>query len=279
MKPDFLGIGAQKAGTKWLYDQLKPHPGVYLTPIKEIHYWDIYRTLKEEGRSSVFYRLSNQKWQRHLGKALNFEQRFTAKWFFRFFLGDYSEKWYESLFTEADTQQVKGEITPEYSTLSVDTIRDIQTFNPELKMIYLLRNPVGRAWSSFKMYLRRNKLSLENLNEDEVYRHLNDENMKNQGDYASCLKNWYSVFDEERMLVHYIEEIKKEPMVVMQSVCRHLGLSDEYLSENLAQQVSHEGHQVEFDDKYKDFLKEKFNTQNQALFDLTGNPIVKSWME
>ena len=80
MKPDFLGIGAQKAGTKWLYDQLIPHPQVYLTPIKEIHYWDVYRKLKLEGKSSLLQRVRNEKWQRHLGKALNFEQKFTPGW-------------------------------------------------------------------------------------------------------------------------------------------------------------------------------------------------------
>jgi hypothetical protein len=38
--PNFLGIGAQKAGTSWLYENLKLHPEIYLSDRKELHYFD-----------------------------------------------------------------------------------------------------------------------------------------------------------------------------------------------------------------------------------------------
>src|SRR6185295_12624998 len=38
--PDFLCIGAQKAGTGWLYEQLRSHPGFWMPPMKELHYFD-----------------------------------------------------------------------------------------------------------------------------------------------------------------------------------------------------------------------------------------------
>ena len=37
---DFLGIGAQKGGTTWLYHQLARHPQVAFPRGKEVHYWD-----------------------------------------------------------------------------------------------------------------------------------------------------------------------------------------------------------------------------------------------
>jgi len=40
--PDFLGIGAQKSGTTWLYKNLRKHPQLYLPETKEIHYFDWY---------------------------------------------------------------------------------------------------------------------------------------------------------------------------------------------------------------------------------------------
>src|SRR5438046_9791001 len=36
--PDFLCVGAQKAGTSWLYRQLEPHPDFWMPPVKELHY-------------------------------------------------------------------------------------------------------------------------------------------------------------------------------------------------------------------------------------------------
>ena len=38
--PDFLGIGAQKAGTSWLYENLKRHPDISFPAGKEVHFWD-----------------------------------------------------------------------------------------------------------------------------------------------------------------------------------------------------------------------------------------------
>src|SRR5436309_7536874 len=38
--PDFLCVGAQKAGTSWVYQQLEPHPDFWMPPVKELHYLD-----------------------------------------------------------------------------------------------------------------------------------------------------------------------------------------------------------------------------------------------
>jgi hypothetical protein len=40
--PDFLGIGAPKAGTTWLYQNLAAHPAIYFPRYKEQHYFDRY---------------------------------------------------------------------------------------------------------------------------------------------------------------------------------------------------------------------------------------------
>ena len=48
--PDFFCIGAQKGGTRWLFDQLDHHPGFWMPPIKELHYFDrSSRFLKKAG--------------------------------------------------------------------------------------------------------------------------------------------------------------------------------------------------------------------------------------
>jgi hypothetical protein len=39
--PEFLGIGAQKAGTTWLFENLRHHPDLFLPPVKEVHYFDV----------------------------------------------------------------------------------------------------------------------------------------------------------------------------------------------------------------------------------------------
>jgi hypothetical protein len=51
--PDFLGIGAQKAGTTWLYENLRLHPDLFLPRPKELHFfdWHFYGTLRSYARN------------------------------------------------------------------------------------------------------------------------------------------------------------------------------------------------------------------------------------
>lgn len=37
--PDFLGIGAQKSGTSWIYNQLKYHPEICVSRVKELRFF------------------------------------------------------------------------------------------------------------------------------------------------------------------------------------------------------------------------------------------------
>ena len=42
-RPDFICLGMQRSGTKWLYDQLNSHSHFWMPPIKELHFFDDYR--------------------------------------------------------------------------------------------------------------------------------------------------------------------------------------------------------------------------------------------
>ena len=45
--PSFLGIGVQKGGTSWLYENLRCHPELFLPDQKELHFFDrrFHRTI------------------------------------------------------------------------------------------------------------------------------------------------------------------------------------------------------------------------------------------
>jgi hypothetical protein len=46
--PDFLCVGAQKAGTSWLFHQLTLHPDFCMPPVKEVHYFDSLSRVKRQ---------------------------------------------------------------------------------------------------------------------------------------------------------------------------------------------------------------------------------------
>lgn len=51
---DFLGIGAQKAGTTWIYQHLSRHPDIRFPSGKEIHFWDHWRSNGVEWWTGLF---------------------------------------------------------------------------------------------------------------------------------------------------------------------------------------------------------------------------------
>jgi hypothetical protein len=51
---DFLGIGAQKAATTWIYERLRLHPEIRFPAGKEIHFWDLHRERGVEWWLNIF---------------------------------------------------------------------------------------------------------------------------------------------------------------------------------------------------------------------------------
>src|SRR5215210_2387932 len=90
--PDFLVIGAQRAGTTWLHRVLRQHPKLWLPPVKELHYFDKLDTMRTilDAKERRRVRLNGLL-------SLN-------PWLFRFWLGKRGDAWYAELFHHAQTQ-------------------------------------------------------------------------------------------------------------------------------------------------------------------------------
>src|SRR5262245_13183400 len=104
--PDFLGIGAQKAGTTWLYEQLRRHPDVWLPPEKELHYFDRKRGAGQSLRAKVFGDgFEDRAWRQQLGARVRSYREGGERalgWDVRYFFGRRTDGWYASLFRAGD---------------------------------------------------------------------------------------------------------------------------------------------------------------------------------
>ena len=84
--PTFLGIGAQKAGTTWLYKKLVQHPEIWIPPKKELHFFDnSSHYLKANPLARVFSSTPSQRKRmmhetKKIGKYLLELRLLTAKW-------------------------------------------------------------------------------------------------------------------------------------------------------------------------------------------------------
>lgn len=181
--PQFLGIGAQKAGTFWLHMMLRTHSELYLPPQKEIHFFD-------------------QHYLEGLG-------------------------WYSNNFMFSGNK-VRGEITPAYAILEKNVIEFIHSLLPELKTIYLLRNPIERAWSHAQMeYIYVQKKKYDEIPDEEFISHFKGEGSVMRGDYETCIKNWLSFYDKTQMFIGFYDDIKLQPKGLLQNIFTFLNVSSE----------------------------------------------------
>ncbi|HLJ12737.1 MAG TPA: sulfotransferase domain-containing protein, partial [Planctomycetaceae bacterium] len=185
--PDFLLIAPPKTGTTWLAKQLGRHPGIYVSAVKEVKYFNFFQQVKD-------------------------------------FL------WYLSMFREG-AGRLKGDVTPNYSLLPRSTIRLIHALRPDLKLIFLMRDPVDRAWSHARWdyRLRDTTFSSNDCTIEQVTDSMWQQNFSHPlsvlfGDYLGQLQRWLGVFDRSRFFIGFYEQIQQAPHELLDRIFDFLGV-------------------------------------------------------
>lgn len=175
-----IGIGAQKAGTTWLYQQLRQHPRVRFPAGKEAHFWD-----REYPFAS--------------GEA------------------------YRALFSD-DPEQVECDITPAYSTLAEDVVRQCRAVAPEARVVFVLRNPIERAWSSALMALERAEMTIDEASDQWFLDHFFSRGSRLRGSYARTLDIWRRQFGYQGVLVLPYAGLQEDPVAFLRQCAEFAGL-------------------------------------------------------
>lgn len=130
--------------------------------------------------------------------------------------------WYLNLFSDDD--YVNGDITPAYAILPKNIIQDIYGLLPHLRLIYLIRNPIERAWSSARMALERAEMARDEGSDQWFIDHFMSRGSLARGDYETCIRQWRSVFPENQLFVVRHEIIKNNPSLAANKILNHIGL-------------------------------------------------------
>ena len=150
MLPSFIGIGATKAGSTWLHVNLEKHPRLWLPPIKELHYFNRILRPGNALKTRLLGRgMQHRLWRDILRAEIKLAIRNVgirhARWKWRFFFREMGAAWYAGLFPGGNGL-VAGEISPGYADLEPEEMRHLHALLPHAKVIYLLREPLQRAW-------------------------------------------------------------------------------------------------------------------------------------
>ncbi|MGI9175188.1 MAG: sulfotransferase family protein [Rhodothermales bacterium] len=249
--PDFLILGAQKAGSTSLYVHLMQHPQIIGVARKELHFFDYKSAL-----GSWWYRTN-------FPTKAEMARRSAA-------LGK---------------PVLTGEASP-YYLFHPHAARRIARLLPDVKLIALLRNPVDRAFSHYHHEVRggRETLSLEEALAQEPERlHGEVEKMRAflwyrsrahqryayraRGLYIDQLLDYDRYFDRDQMLILPSEAFYADTQAVYSRVLDFLGL-DPFTLPDLKPRNA--GQYAKNDPAIEAGLHDFFEPHNQRLFDFLG---------
>lgn len=221
----FACIGAQKAGTTWLARTLAGHDEVFVTPVKEIHYFDHIAGLtqhlsahKRRSRYRKYFQRMCTQWHRWR------EYRAQGAWYRAYMSGSLDDAWYASLFSERGGKAVAGEVTPEYALIGKAGFSHMKALAPDARIIYIMRNPVTRAWSQLLHQCRVRKLDANSMNAAEFLSIADEERFEALADYNRVLDALDAVFPAEQVLLDFYEDIHADRAAAIERICRFLGV-------------------------------------------------------
>ena len=199
---DFMLVGAQKCGTTALAHFLSQHPEIEMATPKEVHLFDSPEYSSDWSAEQI-----DERYRPH------FEQRAGVA--------------------------IRGEATPIYMYFP-GIAAELRRYNPELKLIVLLRDPVERAISHY--YMQKNRdwehrpLWLALLSEPLRLRRCKDgrangsamrrHSYRRRGLYSSQLRELYRCFDGDRVLIVRTRDLRARHHDVLRRVFGFLGVSE-----------------------------------------------------
>ena len=206
--PNFLIIGAPKAGTSSLYEYLKQHPQIYMSPAKEPHFFGLENSKIDFRGPGDLDRYSNA--------VTNIED-------------------YLKLFQGVTDEIAIGEASTSYLS-SLKAPERIKHHIPDVKMIVILRNPVDSAYASYLHLVRDGDEKTKDFAtalQKEAERIANNWegiwHYQQRGFYYAQLKRYFDLFDPQQIKVYRYEDYTQNFSEVMKDVFQFLGVNSSFI--------------------------------------------------
>ena len=186
--PNFLIIGAAKSGTTTLYQYLCRHPQIYMSTPKEPDFFSI---------------------------DPNYARRMD---------------WYSSLFNEAKANQICGEASTTYSRWHQHpkAAERIAQALPNVKLIYIMRHPIDRAFSfyvyRFKSARYKPEFAVSNTFEKTIEQ---QSEFLDSSYYLKQIEKYLQFFSRESMLFLLMEDLIQKPTETLDKILSFIGVERE----------------------------------------------------
>jgi hypothetical protein len=279
--PDFICIGAQKGGTTWLDSMLRQHPDVWLPPTKEVHYFNRVlerRTAVSKNETTKIDAARMESVLASMRRTLNSERtpmEKIAEIYCLSLIGtlEPTDETYGRIFQTAPENMVCGEITPNYARLPDEAVQHMLRLQPNLKVIFLLRDPIERDWSHLRMQDQRGELQRFTHAE-----RLSRPALRGYSDYATTIEVFGRNIPPKNLLIVFFDEIVGKPHELLRRVCVFLGVDYARATFMNVGEAVHAGKPRPIPPELYATLRERLAPVYHRLLSL-NSPIVQQWYD
>lgn len=246
--PDFICIGAQKAGTTWLYEMLAQNPSIWLPPLKELHFLS-YASKPRGNKREDAEDWGPKKIRVHLNRKIKeYRSAGSGDSVYADYLQSLaapdilSEGWYRRVFSfPAAGGKLKGEITPAYLAMNENGVRYAHKLLGDRKFILVVREPASRALSNLKNSAQRRikqaspqtllhrlirrfmDYRTSKLKDDFWHQVVKQIKNNKRGDYRQSIPRWQKYFGEEKLLILPFGDIRSTPNAFLAKIEAFIG--------------------------------------------------------
>ena len=236
----FLGVGAMKSGTTWLYRQLEQHPRIHFSPEKELHF--LAWRAGHRNNLGLRYRLSRLAAARGRAKARDGGLRGAElRWYLDYLLTPRTWDWYQRRFGSvpggcypADFSNLTALLRePDWSRLAASV--------SDLRVLYVLRDPLDRIWSHLRAHYSSEtaRQTLARMSRYQPDGRLAEHDLVLHSRYGENLGRMLSVLPRERVRVVFYDQIEREPTRLLREIEQFLDIpSHDYLQEKLGRRIN-----------------------------------------
>ena len=234
--PDFICVGAQKAGTQWLYDQLAWHPAFWMPPVKELHYLD-RGSFARHRRTAVGLRrlaglalpLVNAVRARRSDPPLApRDLEFLDRYSISSIATSRSSPRTASISTATHGcsrgrgEAITGDVTPGYSRLDEKPIARFAARFPETRVLYLARDPVERLWSHLLMTARYGR-TVDRITPERAMKFAARPMVQLRCTNSEVVRRWRRHVAEGRFGLFFFDDLRRDPAGLRRQILRFLG--------------------------------------------------------
>jgi sulfotransferase family protein len=143
-------------------------------------------------------------------------------------------------FRHAPRNALWGKVTPHYMAYPHVPER-LFNMMPQVKLIALLRNPVDRAFSHYRMAIRTGAESRD-FSEvvSEQLAQLSSVNFLTLGEYGRILRSFFRLFPARQLRIFFTDDLEASPDSLVNSILTYLGLESGFSPANLGKRYHQE---------------------------------------